>query len=78
MCEATGLWQRRACSLTGLSLTACSYEAQHPESDAHLSAHITKLALARRRFGYRRIWQILRREGLHVNHTAFIILTAWA
>ena len=26
------------------------------------------LALERRRSGYRRIWQLLRREGLHVNH----------
>ena len=29
---------------------------------------ITELALERRRFGYRRIWPLLRREGLHVNH----------
>jgi putative transposase len=29
---------------------------------------ITELALERRRFGYRRIWQLLRREGLCVNH----------
>lgn len=34
----------------------------------HLSGRITELALERRRFGYRRIWQLLRREGLHVNH----------
>lgn len=33
-----------------------------------LSLRITELALERRRFGYRRIWQLLRREGLHVNH----------
>ena len=33
-----------------------------------LSGRITELALERRRFGYRRIWQLLRREGLHVNH----------
>ncbi|SAU89341.1 ORF2 ISSen4 [Klebsiella pneumoniae] len=26
------------------------------------------LMLERRRFGYRRIWQLLRREGFHVNH----------
>jgi putative transposase len=32
----------------------------------HLSGRITELALERRRFGYRRIWQLLRREGLHV------------
>jgi len=26
------------------------------------------MVLERRRFGYRRIWQLLRRNGLHVNH----------
>jgi transposase InsO family protein len=68
MCDATGLSQRRACMLTGLSLSTCRYEAQRPAADAHLSGRITELALERRRFGYRRIWQLLRREGLHVNH----------
>ncbi|HHA2229976.1 TPA: IS3 family transposase [Enterobacter ludwigii] len=68
MCDATGLSQRRGCRLTGLSLSTCRYDAQRPSSDAHLSGRITELALERRRFGYRRIWQLLRREGLHVNH----------
>ncbi|HHA1259768.1 TPA: IS3 family transposase [Enterobacter asburiae] len=68
MCDATGLSQRRACRLTGLSLSTCRYKAQRPAADAHLSGRITELALERRRFGYRRIWQLLRREGLHVNH----------
>ena len=68
MCDATGLSQRRACRLTGLFPSTCRYEAQRPGADAHLSGRITELALERRRFGYRRIWQLLRREGLHVNH----------
>ena len=68
MCDATGLSQRRACRLTGLSLSTCRYEAQRPSADAHLSGRITELALERRRFGYRRIWQLLCREGLHANH----------
>lgn len=68
MCDATGLSQRRACRLTGLSLSTYRYDAQRPSADAHLSERITELALERRRFGYRRIWQLLRREGLHVNH----------
>ncbi|MDM7286972.1 IS3 family transposase, partial [Klebsiella pneumoniae] len=42
--------------------------AQRPAADAQLSLRITELALERRRFGYRRIWQLLRREGLCVNH----------
>lgn len=51
-----------------MSLATFRYEAQCPAADAHLSGRITELALERRRFGYRRIWQSLRREGLHVNH----------
>lgn len=35
MCDATGLSQRRACRLTGLSLSTCRYEAQRPAADAH-------------------------------------------
>jgi len=63
MCDATALSQRRACRLTGLSLSTCRYEAQRPAADAHLSGRITELALERWRFGNRRIWQLLRREG---------------
>jgi len=68
MCEATCLSQRRACRLKGLSLSTCRYEAQRPAADAHLSGRISELALERRRFGYRHIWHLLRREGLHINH----------
>jgi putative transposase len=52
----------------GLSLSTCCYDAQRPAADTYLSGRITDLAIERRRFGYRRIWQLLRREGLHVNH----------
>jgi len=37
MCDATGLPQRTASRLRGLSLSACSYDALHPAADAHLS-----------------------------------------
>jgi len=53
---------------TGLSLSTWRYEAQRPAADAHFLECIIDLALERRRFGYRRIWQLLRREGVHVNH----------
>jgi len=75
MCDATGLSQRRACRLTGLSLSTCCYEAQRPAADAHLSSGITELALERKRFGYRRIRQLLRRESFQVNHKR-VYLTA--
>lgn len=68
MCDATGLSQRRTCRLTGLSLSICRYDAQRPAADAHLSGRITELALERRHFSYHHIWQLLRREGLLVNH----------
>lgn len=51
-----------------MSLSTCHYSAQRPAADAQLSLRITELALERRGFGYQRIWQLLRREGLHVNH----------
>ncbi len=41
MCDATGLSQRRACRLTGLSLSTCRYDAQRPAADAYLSGRIT-------------------------------------
>ena len=44
------------------------HDAQRPSADAHLSVRITKQALKRKRFGYRRIWQLLRRKGLNVNY----------
>jgi putative transposase len=51
MCGATGLSQRRACRLTGLSLSTCRYEALRLAADALLSGGITELALERKRFG---------------------------
>lgn len=68
MREATGLSQRRTGKITGLSISTCSYKVQRPAADAQLSARIAELALERRRFGYRCIWQLLQREGLYVNH----------
>ncbi len=69
MCDVTGLSQRHASRLTGLSLSICRYDAHRPAADAHLSGRITEHAPERGCFGYRRrIWQFLRREGLHVNH----------
>jgi len=68
MCESTSLSQRWACRLAGLSLATCRYAAQLPAADAQLPLRITERVPERRRFGYRLIWQLLRREGLCVNH----------
>ncbi|PVY82404.1 helix-turn-helix protein [Pantoea ananatis] len=68
MSEATGLSQRRACRLAGLSLSTCRYAVQRLVAELQLSVRITELATERRRFSYMRIWQLLRREGRCVNH----------
>ena len=68
MIDAVDISERRACRLVGLSRT--SYR-QPPEADAQtaaLSARMVELAHVRRRFGYRRIHDLLAREGHAVNH----------
>ncbi len=44
------------------------YQPQSNREDDKLQARIKELALERRRFGYRRIHRLLRREGFDVNH----------
>jgi putative transposase len=68
MIELLDVSERRACGYAGLSRT--SYR-QPPEADAatsQLSTRIVELAHQRRRFGYRRIHDLLAREGHEVNH----------
>lgn len=44
------------------------YQPQASREDDKLQARIKELVLERRRFGYRRIHRLLRREGFDVNH----------
>lgn len=68
MREKTSISERRACQLVGLSRTVLHYEpSKQPENDA-LQQRIVELAQVRRRFGYRRIGALLRREGCTANH----------
>jgi hypothetical protein len=41
ICDPIGLSQRRACRLTGLSLSTCRYDAKRPAADVHLLERIT-------------------------------------
>lgn len=68
MQEQTPIFQRRACFLVGLSRASFHYRSTVAASDSALSERITELAHERRRFGYRRVHQLLRREGIDVNH----------
>jgi putative transposase len=57
-----GLSERRACSIVGADRTMIRYRSRRP-SDAELRARLRELANERRRFGYRRLFILLRREG---------------
>lgn len=68
MREKTSISERRACQLVGLSRTVLNYvSSERPENES-LQQRIIELAQTRRRFGYRRIGALLRREGRKANH----------
>jgi transposase InsO family protein len=54
--------ERRACFLIGADRTSVRYRARRPD-DSRLRARLRELANQRRRFGYRRLFILLRREG---------------
>lgn len=68
MREKTGVSERRACRLVGVSRTVLGYRCQGDPANRELAQRIVELAAQRRRFGYRRIHALLRREGCPANH----------
>jgi len=58
--------QRRACALVGLAPKV--YRYRRLSDDGVLRTRLKALAAQRRRFGYRRLHLLLRREGFAVNH----------
>ena len=58
--------ERRACRVLGSDRTSVRYQAKRPD-DAELRERLKALANERRRFGYRRLHVLLRREGRTVN-----------
>jgi putative transposase len=59
--------QRRACSLVGLAPKVYRHRSRRG-NDGVLRTRLKELAAVRRRFGYRRLHLLLRREGFAVNH----------
>lgn len=57
-----GLSERRACQIAGADRTMVRYQSQR-EPDTALRVRLRDLANERRRFGYRRLFVLLRREG---------------
>jgi putative transposase len=54
--------ERRACCIIGCDRASVRYQARRPD-DAPLRERLRALAHERRRFGYRRLHVLLRREG---------------
>lgn len=59
--------QRRACDTIGCDRSSIRYHSVRPDDDV-ARARLRELAAIRRRFGYRRLHILLRREGLGMNH----------
>lgn len=61
-----GYSQRRACALVGIDPRVYRYRSRR-DGDAPLRTRLRELSAERRRFGYRRLHILLRREGWEVN-----------
>ena len=68
MLELTTVSERRACRLAGLSRDTFRHPPEPTAATQALSARIIELAQVRRRFGYRRLHDLLRPEFPDVNH----------
>lgn len=66
---AGGLSARRACRLGGLGRSTFQYRARtsRREREQATLAQVQQLATRHPRYGYRRIWALLRRDGHRVN-----------
>ena len=62
-----GYSQRRACTLIGLAPKTYRYASSRGD-DAAVRERLCTLARQRRRFGYRRLHILLRRDGIALNH----------
>src|SRR5512133_1212015 len=65
--SAFELSERRACRIIGCVRMTVRYHSRRPR-DTELRERLRALAHERRRFGYRRLHVLLRREGFVVNH----------
>jgi transposase InsO family protein len=60
--------ERRACRVVGQHRSTQRYPLQPPDLELRIVARMNALAERHPRYGYRRIWALLRREGFEVNH----------
>jgi putative transposase len=60
--------ERHAWGLAGIAVSSFRYESQRPAKDAELSQQLKDLAQQQPRYGYRRLWVLVRRSGTGANH----------
>jgi putative transposase len=65
--EQFGVSQRRACRVLGQPRSTQRQEPRRKEEGEALTRRMLELVRQHPRFGYRRIWALLRREGWRVN-----------
>jgi len=61
-----GMGERQACRVIGAGRTSMRYRSRR-DDDGSLREKLRRLAYQRRRFGYRRLHVLLRREGIRIN-----------
>lgn len=59
--------QRKACMLVGVQRSTARYQSKKPDESA-LVEKIKSIAYEKKRFGYRRIYLLLRKEKIQINH----------
>jgi putative transposase len=67
LCDAFRVSQRRVSRALALNRSGLRYAPMHPDRRLALARRIEVLAGEHPRYGYRRIWALLRREGWSVN-----------
>ncbi len=63
-----GLSERRACELVGLGRSTYRYSSMESGTNRWLKGRLVELAASHPRYGYRRLYLLLRREGRMLNH----------
>jgi putative transposase len=67
VCSEHGYSERRACKVAGLARSTARYAGQSDGEQRRLIERMHELSRSHPRYGYRRIWAMLRREGWRVN-----------
>src|SRR5690606_26711043 len=65
-CLVHGVSQRRACEAVAVDRSSVRYRSLRPD-DRELREAMKTVAAQRRRFGYRRIYVMLQRQGIEMN-----------